>query len=299
MAASVATADSVPSKSLEGPRLGLPAPAPIEIVFPAPPQALAPVSAGEILELHVRVIEGRGLRRAHALVRNEPFVTLRCRDELTRSAAVRCDDGEGSAVFDFKSMVHALVEDNVAIAVVHHGGLMSGEAVLGDVVFAVCDLIDGLVAERWLVLHHEGQAAGELHVRMQLMHGGERHIDAPPAAAASAATLSAPDADSDADADADADSDAGPRLQSLLRRDAAAGLHAADGAPGLVDEPYARARHAAAAARRAAVPCAAPLLTIGVGARAARPQRLHNVCSGGARCLRWQRYGSRLYVDRV
>ena len=137
----------------------------------APPPGIGP---DEILELHVRIVEARGLRRAHSIVHNEPFATLRCRDELNRSAAVK---HEGTTpTFDFKSMVHARLADNCAISIVHEGGVVSSETVIGAVVFAVSDLADGQVADRWLSLHYEGQEAGEVRARMQLMHGGERPI---------------------------------------------------------------------------------------------------------------------------
>ena len=127
----------------------------------------------------MRIVEARELRSVVSFGKMDPFAIVRCRDEAVKSPVMR--DAHAAPVFDWKTMVRAKLADNVAVEVFNEGGTLHSEKPIGAVVFAVSDLRSGEVADRWYTLTFEGQAAGEVRIRSQLMHGGENPISAPAA----------------------------------------------------------------------------------------------------------------------
>ena len=137
----------------------------------------------------MRIVEARELRSVISFGKMDPFAIVRCRDEAVKSPVMR--DAHAAPVFDWKTMVRAKLADNVAVEVFNEGGTLHSEKPIGAVVFAVSDLRSGEVADRWYTLTFEGQAAGEVRIRSQLMHGGENPITQAPAHAPAHAPVAA------------------------------------------------------------------------------------------------------------
>jgi hypothetical protein len=120
----------------------------------------------------------------------DPFVIVRCRDEQYKSD-VKTDEHQ-TPNFNWKTMVRGKIHDNVTVAVLQEGGALQSETIIGSVVVAIHDLHDGRVEDGWYRLSFEGKPAGEVRLRMQLMHGGERAIEAMPPPPAAPHPVAAP-----------------------------------------------------------------------------------------------------------
>ena len=129
------------------------------------------LTAAETLELHVRVLESRGLPNRVTIGQMDPYVTLRVL--ATEQKTNVCKDGGVNPSWGYKTMLHATLGDTLHYAVFHQG--MLGDVALGYGSIPSARPLSqiGDVTDLWLPLTLEGKASGELHLRMQLMRTGE------------------------------------------------------------------------------------------------------------------------------
>ena len=110
---------------------------------------------GELLELHVRVVAARHLP-VHS--HTTSFALLRSGAHEARSAD--CVRGGEFPAYNWKTMLPCEATSLVAVCIVHEGGLLSAEKLIGSCQLSAASLTDGAVADVWLPLK-QGAGAKE------------------------------------------------------------------------------------------------------------------------------------------
>ena len=147
---------------------------------PGTKTTMATLSPTEVYELHVRVVEARDLKRVVMMGSMNVYAQLTVPRGTRKTPPAGGDD---NPVFDAESnkfMLLVNAADTLVVALDSHS--ITGDALIGRVLLPLSGLADGAVCDKSYALHDAaGERAGEVHLRMQLMHGGEVPI-APPRA---------------------------------------------------------------------------------------------------------------------
>ena len=150
--------------------------------------ASPPLDAKEVYELHVRAVSASNLRKVNMFGRMDPFVHFNVpRGDAKTPPAT---DGDSDPVWDaghnkFMLLVQSADMLNVNVS---NKGTVGSNTFIGRCVLPLSVLANGRVSEKRYAIHAEdGTVSGEILLRMQLMHGGERPLhedDAAPYGAA-------------------------------------------------------------------------------------------------------------------
>ena len=133
------------------------------------------IAPGETLELHVRVVEARGLHNRSNFSPMTTFVILRVGSLVLRSS----DAVEAGTSPHWNYKFSGLAADPAGTAfinVIDKGGMMTDDHLLGSTQLSLASITDGSVSDVWLPLKKGEQERGEVRIRAQLMHQGERPI---------------------------------------------------------------------------------------------------------------------------
>jgi hypothetical protein len=149
-----------------------------------------PLDPKEVYELHVRAVSATNLRKVAMFGKMDPFVHFSVpRGDAKTPPAI---DGDQNPVWDaghnkFMLLVQAGDMLNVNVS---NKGTVGSNTYIGRCVLPLSVLANGRVSEKRYAIHAEDSTvAGEILLRMQLMHGGERPLhedDVPPYGAAAA-----------------------------------------------------------------------------------------------------------------
>lgn len=110
-------------------------------------------------------------------------MNLRVGSQESRSPTL--EDAGTNPQYNFKSMLSVSIADQCVVSVIEHHAM--GDRGVGNATLAVAAYTSGDVADMWLPLMQGAEKMGEVRVRVQLMHQGQRPLHAPAGAASPAA----------------------------------------------------------------------------------------------------------------
>jgi hypothetical protein len=134
-----------------------------------------PLNPAEVFELHIRCVSAAGLKQVISGTL-APYVVVTGNLVGDKDGKITSSVGSGTEPqWDYKMMCQIHVGDQLTVVVMTK--CFTGDVEVGRFLLHVDQFKDGLVHDQSFRLHGEdGVLCGEIRMRGQLMHGGERVI---------------------------------------------------------------------------------------------------------------------------
>lgn len=141
---------------------------------------LGDIAPGEILDVHLRIVEARGLHNVQMMGKMDPYINAvvvapGAQGKVQRTAVAK--DQHQTPKFDEKFVLQGGLGEDLNLVAMNTAAL-GGDVLIGSASVPLVTLVHGQVVDEWVPLRRGDEPAGggELHVRIQLMHAGDRPI---------------------------------------------------------------------------------------------------------------------------